>query len=110
MVPSTATGGFRAISTTVTMNERWELINNLFHAALEREPSQRPAFLTQACVDDEALCREVESLIASHEQADTFIEMPAADLAAELLTENQTRLTPVMSWKKQGVFSSHELN
>ncbi len=74
------------------MNERWELINNLFHAALEREPSQRPAFLTQACVDDEALCREVESLIASHEQADTFIEMPAADLAAELLTENQTRL------------------
>jgi RNA polymerase sigma-70 factor, ECF subfamily len=42
--------------------ERWQRINQLFHAALEREPKQRQAFLAEACTSDEALAHEVESL------------------------------------------------
>lgn len=62
-------------------SERWQRIDQLFHSALEREPGARAAFLTQACMGDEALRREVESLLGSHEQSDSFIEAPAADLA-----------------------------
>jgi eukaryotic-like serine/threonine-protein kinase len=61
--------------------ERYEQIRQLFHDALEREPSDRAAFLDETCGDDE-LRREVASLIASHEQADNFIEQPPDDVAA----------------------------
>ena len=65
--------------------ERWQQVDQLFHSALEREVGERAAFLAQACTGDDALLQEVESLVESHEQPDSFIESPAADLAAELL-------------------------
>ncbi|MDQ3256304.1 MAG: serine/threonine-protein kinase, partial [Acidobacteriota bacterium] len=72
--------------------ERWEQIKQLFHASLEHEPARRPAFLAQACADDGPLRHEVESLLASHEQAGSFIETPASDVATELLAGGQTGL------------------
>ena len=71
---------------------RWEQIKGLFHATLEHEPAQRPAFLARACAGDSPLRDEVESLLQSHEQAESFIETPAADIAAAVLTEDQPRL------------------
>ncbi len=50
--------------------ERWEQIKDLFGLALEREPSQRVAFLQEACSDEETRA-EVESLLASHEMAES---------------------------------------
>jgi serine/threonine protein kinase len=72
--------------------ERWQQIDRLFHAVLERPPSDRSAFLAQVCRGDIFLRSEVESLIESHEQCDSFIEKPAEDLAAELLGASKTRL------------------
>jgi serine/threonine protein kinase/tetratricopeptide (TPR) repeat protein len=74
--------------------ERWEKIKRLFHAALDYEPTQRATFLAQASVDDEALRNEVASLLASHEQAESFIETPASDLAAELLGTQRSTYEP----------------
>jgi serine/threonine protein kinase/tetratricopeptide (TPR) repeat protein len=45
--------------------QRWLQIKELFGRALEREPSQRNPFLQEACDGDEALRKEVESLLAS---------------------------------------------
>jgi serine/threonine protein kinase/tetratricopeptide (TPR) repeat protein len=67
--------------------ERWRQVNQLFHSALEREQSQRVAFLAEACAGDEDLRRQVESLIESHELPGSFIEEPPSDLAAELLAD-----------------------
>ena len=61
--------------------ERYEKIGQLYHAALELAPADRAAFLADACGDDQ-LRRDVASLIASHEQADNFIEQPPDDVAA----------------------------
>lgn len=72
--------------------ERWQQIDELFHSVLEHESGERAAFLAQACTGDEALRREVESLIGSHEDSDSFIETPASDLAAELLAKGQSGL------------------
>ena len=69
--------------------ERWRQVETLYLAALEREASQRAAFLAEACVEDEALRREVESLVRFHEQADNFIEAPALEVAAQLQAESQ---------------------
>jgi len=65
--------------------ERWKQIEELYHAALERAESERAAFLEQACGGDEALRREVESLLSFHQQAGSFIEGPALDEAARSL-------------------------
>ena len=65
--------------------ERWQKIDQLFHTALACEPAQRKEFLAAHCAEDEPLRLEVESLISSLEQADSFIESPAGDVAAELL-------------------------
>ena len=72
--------------------ERWQKIDRLFHQTLEREPGERTVFLAQACADDESLRTEVEALIASHDRAETFIETPPSDLAAELLAKGRTAL------------------
>jgi len=44
----------------------WEKIKELFGAALQREPSDRDAFLRAACGTDESLRLEIESLIHAH--------------------------------------------
>ncbi len=61
--------------------ERWQRIDALFHAALQRPADERAAFLSDACADDDALRREVESLL-SESDASAFLETPAAALAA----------------------------
>src|SRR5690242_19193970 len=53
------------------MPERWRQIEELFHAALERAPEGRAAFLDGACGG------EVESLLAREQQAGSFLEAPA---------------------------------
>ena len=74
--------------------ERWQKAKEIFHAALERAPEDRSAFLAAACNGDQALRREVELLIASHEQTGKFIDSPAYDAAAELLIEDKAELKP----------------
>lgn len=71
--------------------ERWRQIETLYHNALRRAPEEHASFLNQACEGDEELRREIESLLASHEQAGAFIESPPDDLAAAMLAEGQNR-------------------
>jgi predicted Ser/Thr protein kinase len=84
------------------MTERWEKLTDLFHAALDRTPPERSAFLDAACAGDEPLRAEIESLLRAHEQSGEFLERPAADVASalidddiELLAEGQ-RLGPYL--------------
>ena len=69
-------------------SERWQQVNDLFQLAAERAPAERTTFLQTACQGDEGLRREVESLIASYERAENFIESPAFEVAPELLTKD----------------------
>jgi serine/threonine protein kinase/Tfp pilus assembly protein PilF len=69
--------------------ERWKQINDLFQSAVERAPNERAAFLDQACHDDAGIRQEVESLLASHEQAESFIEAPAFKVTPELITSDR---------------------
>jgi eukaryotic-like serine/threonine-protein kinase len=71
--------------------ERWEQVDNLLQSALQRPPEQRAAFLKEACDGDEALRREVESLLRAHEQAGEFLEAPALEVEARALADNQSQ-------------------
>ncbi len=61
----------------------WQRAEELFHAALERPPEARRAFLDEACGEDAALRRQVDMLLLKDAQAGSFLEKPAlADVAA----------------------------
>ena len=49
--------------------ERWEQVREVLHEALQLAPEQRPAFLHRACPADDGLRQEVESLLASGDEA-----------------------------------------
>jgi Tol biopolymer transport system component len=63
--------------------DRWQRVKDLFQAAVERPPADRGAFLAAAAAGDEALRREVESLLASDASDDGALDrLPAAGQAA----------------------------
>ena len=61
---------------------RRELISRLYHAALERPPAERNAFLKDACSGDTALQEELESLLRHEPAAARFLDIPAAQIVA----------------------------
>ena len=71
--------------------ERWRQINDLWDAALGLEPQQWAAFLDGACAGDDALRAEVESLLAAHQQAESFSEVPPSTAAEDLLADERAR-------------------
>ena len=62
--------------------ERWQKIEGIYHAALERKEGQRATFLNEACAGDEALRREVESLLTQEGATGSFLEAPALEVTA----------------------------
>jgi serine/threonine protein kinase/sugar lactone lactonase YvrE len=65
--------------------ERWQQVDQVFQAALERTPEERAAFISGACGDDDSLRREVEALLAADRQAGSLIKAPAYVVAAPLI-------------------------
>ncbi len=57
--------------------ERWHKAKQIFLKARAQHGASRAAQVADACGNDLALRREVESLLRTHDQADTFLERPA---------------------------------
>ena len=80
--------------------DRWQLIKELFAAALELDEPSRNAWLDERCRDDAALRAEVDSLLAAHVSPTAdLLDAPAKDHAGltrlnlvELLKEQQALL------------------
>jgi serine/threonine protein kinase/tetratricopeptide (TPR) repeat protein len=71
--------------------ERWQRINEMFHAALVLEGPERSAFLVAQSAGDDALRGKVAALLASHEQAEGFIQGSVFGDAAQLLVEDEAQ-------------------
>jgi Tol biopolymer transport system component len=66
--------------------ERWKRTEELYHAAGALPPNARPAFLSEACLDDQELRREVESLLNEPQFDDGLLDGPGLVVAAQLLS------------------------
>jgi len=66
---------------------RWKQIDSLLQAVLEQRPEERDAFLRRSCGTDQELEHEVRSLLSSHERVGRFLENPAIEVAAQVLSE-----------------------
>src|SRR5574341_109990 len=60
--------------------EQYKRIGELYHEALAREPDERAAYLAEASAGDEESRRQVEALLAAHEQAGEFLTAPDPSL------------------------------
>ena len=70
-------------------DQYWENLKEIFHAALALAPQERAAYIEQASDGDVSLRKAVESLLKSHEQANNFVDAPAYQAAAEMLTDGR---------------------
>jgi hypothetical protein len=88
--------------------ERWRKIEEIYQAAVECEEGQQAAFVREACAGDDALRKEVESLLA-HKDAASFIESPVMEVAAQALAgdESQRSRTEESEKKRIGSTVSH---
>jgi eukaryotic-like serine/threonine-protein kinase len=68
--------------------EQWQQVQDLFHAALEKEPAERSVFLEHACGGNESLRHEVAWLISAHETEDHFIDLPGYVAARDVLADH----------------------
>ncbi len=71
--------------------ERYQQIGRLYQDAVSLAPSQRVAFLQEACAEDDSLRQAVERLLAADEQAQAqdFIGEPAREVAAAMLAQER---------------------
>ncbi len=79
------------LKTGLMAHENWRKVKEIFADALRQTPEARPDFLDDVCRDDKTLRREVESLLASFDSAESFMESPAVgDYANDkVLTESR---------------------
>ncbi|MDD5544009.1 MAG: protein kinase [Acidobacteriia bacterium] len=71
-------------------NDRWQRIEALFEQAVELSVNDRSTLLADACREDVALRKEVESLLLYHDTAGGLMETPLNQVAAEVIAELQS--------------------
>jgi serine/threonine protein kinase len=69
--------------------ERHQQIGDIYLAALELDAHRRSVFLNQACGGDDALREEVESLLASGQEAGDFISASALEIVAGAIAQDE---------------------
>jgi eukaryotic-like serine/threonine-protein kinase len=69
--------------------ERLQQIETLYNDALALQPRERTAFLDGACGNDGDLRREIESLLAYEQQAETYMDRSAIQIVAASLAEQR---------------------
>jgi len=88
-------------------SERWKQVDDLLQSVLEWPPDQRDAFLRQSCVGDQALEREVRSLLTAQQRAGGFLDRPAIEVAARVLVANENKVPDESSCSFIGQKVSH---
>jgi eukaryotic-like serine/threonine-protein kinase len=71
-------------------SERWQKLDELLHSALELDGEARAAFLAKACDRDAELGRELESMLAHHHEAQSFMESSHYAVEAESIANNDS--------------------
>ena len=73
-------------------DERWQKVRGVFDSALRQKPGERRRFVSEACGEDKLLLAEVESLLSSHDGAESFMETPAVAGVARVIAAETKHL------------------
>ncbi len=70
--------------------DKFKKIEEIYLSVIEIPNNDRKEFLDERCGDDKDLRKEVELLLSFEDPEDNFLEEPPDQLAAELMSENET--------------------
>src|SRR5688572_31655772 len=73
-------------------DEKWQKGREIFDSALRHKPDERRRFVNEVCGDDKTLFRSVESLLSSHDGAESFMETPAVAKVADMIEVESKKL------------------
>ena len=77
------------------MNQsRWQQIESIYNAALEKTPEARARFLSEKCGEDIELRTEVDSLLAANNKDDRFLSEPDYELGLKILAVSELVFEP----------------
>ena len=76
-------------------SKRWELIQALFHGAVELPEAERSAFLQAACGGDESLSADVLALLEEDARSDSLLDHDLAEVAQEVLGAESPAALPL---------------
>src|SRR5438046_1554112 len=79
--------------------EHWGKIKGLLDDSLKLAASERAAFLKKNCADEE-MRREVESLLSSFDNPDSFLEKPGTELFSVIAENEQLKAGQVITHYK----------
>ena len=60
---------------------RWQKINEVFEAALERPGDERSVFITRACADDAELQQRVQAMLDADKKTELLLDRSPLDRA-----------------------------
>ena len=80
----------KQLGDTEEVAQRWEKITKIFEAASALTGKEREKFLKKSCGNDAELRKEVEKLLKSFEDSESFMQNPAVAEAASMFEEKKT--------------------
>jgi serine/threonine-protein kinase len=83
-------------------HERWQLVEEMFHATCDLSASEREAYFSKTILNDDLLRAEVETLLASYDAHRGFMERPAFSLGLRVIAENADE--GALTGKRLGVY------
>ncbi len=84
--------------------ERWQQISQLYHALCARDRTGRTEFLADACGGDSDLRETLESLLAHQGSAEHFMDVPALEIAGQMLSGSEMASTTRMEGRRFGAY------
>jgi serine/threonine-protein kinase len=76
-------------------SDRFHRVDTIFDAAMDLPPEEQTAYIDRICGGDEKLRAEVVQLLEAYHHSDSFLESPAARIAAPLLEAAAALAGPV---------------
>ena len=80
-------------------NDGWEKAKKIFADVRKLAPEKRLQYLNQVCADDAEMRREVESLLASFDEAESFMESPAVGEVADVIESSAKKIEKGVCFK-----------
>lgn len=81
--------------------DQWQRMEEIYHAALRLDDSERCAFVAQHCAGDVVLQEEVNSLLAADDFVADFLQEPVVELGMAVLADETLLDTEIASQPSQ---------
>jgi serine/threonine protein kinase len=76
--------------------DRWQRMEEIYHAALPLATTERHAFVAQSCIGDAALQEEVTSLLVADAVVSDFLQEPIAEVGLAILADENLYDTEIV--------------